>query len=36
MKSRRSRTELDVRIKNFNEFKEGDILECYLVSENTK
>ena len=22
--------------KNFNEFKEGDILECYLVSENTK
>ena len=31
-----SGTECGVRIKNFNEFKEGDILECYLVSENTK
>ena len=31
-----SGTECGIRIKNFNEFKEGDILECYLVSENTK
>ena len=31
-----SGTECGIRIKNFNDFKEGDILECYLVSENTK
>ena len=31
-----SGTECGIRIKNFNEFKDGDILECYLVSENTK
>ena len=31
-----SGTECGIRIKNFNDFKEGDILECYLVSENSK
>ncbi len=31
-----SGTECGIRIKNFNEFKDGDILECYIVSENTK
>lgn len=31
-----SGTECGIRIRNFNDFKEGDILECYLVSENTK
>ena len=30
-----SGTECGIRIKNFNEFKDGDILECYIVSENT-
>ena len=29
-------TECGIKVKNFNEFKEGDTLECYLVNEDKK